>query len=122
MQDKSQTSSKRAFYLGMNPNMNVHQVYTLKGRFVQERWRIAFSRLRLVSHTLRIETGRWARIPVEMRLCDCGFGIQDERHVLFTCPRTNDMRDHYSTIDELFNERDPNKLCHYIYRVLQVYN
>ena len=31
--------------------------------------------------TLRVETDRWARIPHELRTCQCSTGIQDEKHV-----------------------------------------
>ena len=55
---------------------------------------IAFTRMRLSSHRLRIETGRWARLQREHRLCRCG-AIQDEQHVLQDCPLVQHIRDCY---------------------------
>ena len=47
---------------------------------VPEWQRIAFTRFRLSSHRLRIETGRWSRLPREQILCDCGANEpQDEK-------------------------------------------
>ena len=61
-------------------------------KYIEERERLSFTRFRLSSHHLKIETGRWARINVENRLCDCGKGIQDEPHVLFHCGKTEGDR------------------------------
>ena len=51
-----------------------------------------FTRSRLSSHRLKIETGRWARIEPEDRLCMCG-QIQTEEHVLLYCVLTDHIRD-----------------------------
>ena len=66
------------------------------------------TRLRLGSHYLRVETGRWARIPPERRTCSCQSGIQDELHVLLHCPLTQNLRIQYNlnnchTPEELFS-------------------
>lgn len=50
--------------------------------------RISVTRFRLSSHRLKVETGRWARIPRDLRVCLCGNGIQDEHHIIFVCPFT----------------------------------
>ena len=44
----------------------------------------------LSSHKLKVEIGRWSRIPRENRLCKCNLGIQDEYHI-FTCPLVKDI-------------------------------
>ena len=44
---------------------------------------------------LAIETGRWAGIPREQRLCTlCGNGVGDEYHLSFTCvhPVASELR------------------------------
>ena len=58
--------------------------------------RIVVSCLRLSSHRLKIETGRWARLPKENRLhvCSCG-QIQTEQHVLLQCRLTQNLREDY---------------------------
>ena len=89
------TSSRSKFvtYRTINPNFDVHSVYFSKDcSFIPEAYRISFSRIRLSSHNLRIETGRWSRIPRDRRLCPCG-SIQDEEHVLAHCQSTQHIRD-----------------------------
>ena len=78
----------------INPDFNVHCVYRMRSHFIPEHLRIAFTRFRLSSHRLRVETGRWSRLPREQRLCDCG-EIQDEQHVLTICPLVENLRDQY---------------------------
>ena len=63
--------------------------------------------LSLSSHNLKIETGRWSRIPRENRLCECG-EVQDELHITLLCPKTNAMREKYDignfqTLNELMS-------------------
>ena len=57
----------------------------------------SFTRLRLSSHRLRIETGRWSRIPRENRLCACGV-IQDEAHAIQVCPNVGHIRQRYDVL------------------------
>ena len=85
------TGTKFRSYIGINPLLNVHDVYAMT---LPEFARLSFTRLRLSSHNLRIETGRWSRIPRERRLCQCG-AIQDEKHVLVDCPLTEPIRVRY---------------------------
>ena len=84
--------------------------------------------MRLSSHRLRVETGRWARggaqTLCENRLCTCG-AVQDERHVLTACPRTEHIRQTYGNVFHY-----PNILAFakriddfsFIYEVLKVYD
>ena len=65
--------------------------------YVPEYLRVPFTRLRLSSHRLRIETGRWSRIPRENRLCACGV-IQDEAHVIQVCPNVGHIRQRYDVL------------------------
>ena len=92
-------SSRRITYLQMNPSLTVHHLYSCRGK-VNEVHRIAFTRLRVVSHNLAIETGRWykrgrGRLEVAERLCPCG-AVQTELHVLELCPLTRCVRDSYN--------------------------
>ena len=81
---RTQNTSKALTYQSINPELTVHKAYTSQ-EYIDERERLSFTRFRLGSHHLKIETGRWARIEREDRVCDCGGGVQDEQHVLFTC-------------------------------------
>ena len=90
LHDIIRTSQKTKYvtYMGINPNLMVHNVYShavLGDELIPEVYRISFSRMRLSSHRLRIEAGRWSRLPREARLCPCG-QIQEECHVLWDCP------------------------------------
>ena len=101
-------SSRRITYLAMNPSLSVHHIYSSRGK-VNEVHRIAFSRLRVISHNLAIETGRWnrrgrGRLEVTERLCPCG-ALQTELHVLESCPLTRSVR-------ELYNFTSWNEIAH----------
>ena len=55
-----------------------------------EKFRFALSRLRLSSHRLEVETGRWAKpnsIPFENRRCRTCNILEDEYHFLLECSR-----------------------------------
>ena len=82
-------------YRNINPDLALHPVYDAASR-LDDDLRIVFTRFRLASHRLRIETGRWARIPAEERFCQCDTGaVQSEKHVLVECPLVNDIRAKY---------------------------
>ena len=106
------TSSKRQAYVLMNPSLSVHNVYTNMDLSVpvQEHRRLAFSGLRVISHNLRIETGRWARITRENRLCPCGL-MQTEQHIIENCNLLSNIRECYPGMtfntDILLNTAEP---------------
>ena len=95
--------TKAVTYREMNPELVVHSIYSSKD-IVDDDFRIAFSRLRLSSHRLRIETGRWARVPQEQRLCQCGAAVQTERHVLVECTLVREIRVSYGQEFVDFND------------------
>ena len=84
----------------MNPDLSVHNLYQ-KTDHIEDNLRIAFTRVRLSSHRLRSETGRWSHVPSNQRVCPhCdGEAVQDEEH-LFLCPATLPIREKYDvTLD-----------------------
>ena len=88
-------SSRRITYISLNPNCEVHDVYT-KRQYVNDVDRACFTKLRVSAHSLAVETGRWnrrgrGRLPLEERLCPCG-AVQTERHVVEACPLTHPLR------------------------------
>ena len=91
--------TKFSTYVVINPGLDVHPVYRppVGGVYIPERYRIQFTRMRLSSHRLKIEVGRWSRLPRERRLCPCG-DVQDEAHVLSHCYLTQNIRNSYGTI------------------------
>ena len=58
---------------------------------VAEHERQVTTKIRLSSHNMAIEKGRWSRTPREQRLCECG-QIQTERHIIGECPTTEAVR------------------------------
>ena len=79
-------------YKDLNPTLEKSCLYT---QDVPEHVRIKITRLRLSSHNLKIETGRWSRLPKEERLCSCGV-IQTERHIIENCTLAERIREKYS--------------------------
>ena len=125
---RSSESSRRKIYCNaINSNLAIHNVYTSKHN-IYELYRIAFTRFRVSSHMLAVETGRWnrrgrGRLPMEERLCSCGL-IQSEEHVISFCPLSQSLRDNYgfTCINDLMTGSIPNDIvCKIIYEVLEVY-
>ncbi len=114
-------ASKCVTYVALNPTLAVHDAYMKHRGGCQEYQRISFTRLRLSSHKLRIETGRWQRLQRQDRVCDCSLGsVQDELHVLTQCG-------HCSAIRLLYPELDYNNVqsilesdiaCSYVHKCL----
>ena len=101
-------SSKRATYLLMNPSLKPPSVYSNDD--IPEFKRVQYTRIRLSSHNLRIETGRWCRTPREERICECKADIQTEEHILLNCLLTSEIRNTHKiraeTLQELFAGND----------------
>ena len=123
---RTSSSTKRMTYKQLNTTLDSPKLYA--GR-VPEYKRKAFSRFRLSSHRLRVETGRWLRIPREERVCDCGSGsVQNEDHVLLVCDKSKDIREKYRIdhqdlqaffSDELISDADKVSI---IYETLKRYD
>ena len=118
-------ATKTKTYLKMNPKLEVHKVYLNKEPKTPEYKRIALTRLRLSAHQLKIETGRWSRIPRDQRRCKCG-GIEDEAHVLFHCPNTLDIpnkyRLDYNGTEDLANLMDKQYVSDIVFETLSKIN
>jgi hypothetical protein len=120
MRIQASSSTRRQTYLGINPDLSKHRLYK---DGVPEHHRIATTRLRLSSHLLKIETGRWSRIAVEDRKCMCG-EVQTESHILLNCRYSDIIRQQFNNLDfssthALMGAEDCLSLCHYCYRALQ---
>ena len=129
IKDRALTSSKFHVYANeLNISLNVHPIYK-SSIFIPDYQRQSFSRIRLISHNLKIETGRWSRIPRERRVCSCdATQLQTENHVLTSCPLTHNIRINYpmldfSDLDRLFSEElHILQLCSYVHEVLVLYS
>ena len=121
-------STRRVTYCEINPNLSVNVMYS-KDCVVPEYARVATTRLRLSSHRLRVETGRWSRIPREERKCDCG-EIQMEEHVLLFCPLSAHIRNNFPlasqcrSVAQLFgavNSANVKEMCVFCEKILNIY-
>jgi hypothetical protein len=117
------SSSRRLDYVLINPGLVRHRVYD--DSYIQEQSRIAFTRLRLSSHRLTFEMGRWSRTPRERRLCLCG-ATQTVEHVLIQCQLTQQLRQDFqsltfSSVDELMQSNNTSDLCKFCLELLQLY-
>jgi len=105
---KSESSRRRVYCNEINANLGVHNIY-FKKHDISEIHRIAFTRFRVSSHSLAVETGRWkrrgrGRLPLEERLCSCGL-VQSDEHVINICPHSQQIRNSYgfSCINDLMS-------------------
>jgi hypothetical protein len=125
---ENETGTKATKYKEINPDLKVHPVYNTD-TYIDERKRVVFTRFRVSSHSLKIETGRWARINPEDRVCDCDRGgVQDERHIVFDCSKTTDVRgrygindEMYGSVSELMDNHDPSELVDFIDGCMKVF-
>ena len=124
---QSSTRTKSATYTSINPSFEIHPIYQQGGEAVavDDYLRIAFTRLRTSSHRLKIETGRWSRIPRERRLCQCGEDVQTEEHVLAHCELTRGIREKYGQrIDcfRMFMKCEKSKAqLHMVHEILELF-
>ena len=90
----SQTSRNR-FYNNLSPRINgTHYLFDIKERFL----RVALSRMRLGSHNLMVERGRWTKprkTPYPNRVCRTCGTVEDEYHIIIDCPRFSTPRQKY---------------------------
>ena len=90
---KLSVRTKLKTYVDLNPTLSIHNIYlqtTSTANMIPEYLRIMFSKFRLSSHRLKIETGRWSRIERDERLCQC-VAVQTEEHVLVFCPLVHNI-------------------------------
>ena len=109
-------------YRQINPELQKHVMYERNS--ISEFKRLAVTRFRTSSLRLKIETGRWSRIPRERRLCNCGLAeVQDEKHVIETCHHLSELKLTFPNLDfrpEAFFDNDLEELASYIFKALNI--
>ena len=100
------SGSRYTTYLRLNTDLTKHCIYDSVD--IPEYTRVDFTRLRTGSHRLKVETGRWSRLPRERRLCTCEVEeVQDEIHLIESCQHLRNLRLAYPTVvfttDAFFN-------------------
>ena len=111
-------------YRGINPSLSVHRIYTSSNNYIADNRRVELTRFRVGSHRLKVETGRWSRIPRDQRTCACSVGgIQDERHVIFDCDFTRACRDSHGLgpTQELHEVLSSNDYLDYIREIMKMF-
>ena len=125
---RASNATRRITYLSLNPDLILSELYSASFS-VPEFARISVTRLRTSSHRLKIETGRWARIPRNLRLCPCG-EIQNEDHVLLRCPMSQQLRFtfpltvNFGSASQLLNAGYPDivKISYFCTKILELYS
>ena len=74
----SDSHYKYQLYVMFNPN--------LKPVDLSKSYSFSFSRLRLSSHSMPVELGRWNRLKRDVRLCSVCKTVGDEKHFIYSCP------------------------------------
>ena len=117
---RSSDSTRRSSYRTLNPQLDVSPVYDMI--VVPERSRIAFTRMRLSSHHLHYETGRWSRILAHERICPCGL-VQTDKHILLECELTRQSRETHCipncSIEDLFKKVPAETMASYCKDILE---
>ena len=98
----------------MDSLLNILEDYLIHTNDLNNRFSI--SKLRLSSHKLRIETGRYDKLEVEKRLCENCKQVDDEFHFIIDCSLYNNERqilfNNISKIDRSFKNANSNdKFC-----------
>ena len=90
----NEESSKLKFYSLLKTELGAEKYLS---EITHVKQRVDLTRLRLSSHSLHIETGRHNGTQREDRTCTlCNSNlIEDETHVIITCPMYNDIRREY---------------------------
>ena len=66
--------------------------YLSKPIYMYCQYKKLICKLRLSSHCLCIETGRYKNVPLEHRICPmCKFDVEDEYHFMLKCPAYNNL-------------------------------
>ena len=126
VRNKLNATKFQTYCTELNPNLEVHEVYR-KSDYVPDYLRVYFTRLRLMSHNLKIETGRWSRLQREDRVCQCDrVNVQDEKHVLLDCPMTAQIRQRYQllqfeSINSLLKCNNIFVLCKFVKEILDTF-
>ena len=121
---RNSTQTKIVTYRRINPSLSVHRIYTSSNNYIADYRRVELTRFRVGSHRLKVETGRWSRIPRDQRTCACSVGgIQDERHVIFDCDFTRAYRESYELgpTQELHEVLSSDDYLDYIREIMKIF-
>ena len=86
-----QQNTDKVKHLASSDNHYKYQLYVmfnpdLKPADLSKPYSFSFSRLRLSSHSMPVELGRWNRMKRDVRLCGVCKTVGDEKHFIYSCP------------------------------------
>ena len=86
-------------------DLNLASKSSIYDSMLSDYYRVIISRWRLSNHRLNIETGRYTRPMTERskRVCTICDVVEDEKHVVYECPRYREIRNNY---EHLTNDGD----------------
>jgi superfamily II helicase len=90
--NESMKNGKLKTYLALKTNFGLEKYLTILNNFHYKR---SICRLRISSHRLQIETGRYRNVPRDERICQqCSENeIEDEVHFLIKCSENKVVRE-----------------------------
>ena len=100
MRITSSTSSMMVYYV----NLVSDEQSCIYSSFLCDDVRYPITRWRLSNHDLKIEKDRRRDIPRDQRICDLCEVLEDEEHVIFRCPRYDEIRERYVEVLEERND------------------
>ena len=94
IQSSEQSMCKYYTELNLLPESQIYN------SMLSDYFRVIISRWRLSNHGLCIETGRYTKPPTERkdRVCTLCRVLENEEHVIFNCPRYDDIRRKYELV------------------------
>ena len=91
---RSSTSSMMIYYVKLVSD----EKSCIYDSYLCDEARCSITRWTLSNHDLNIEKGRRRDIPREQRVCDTCEVLEDEQHVVFHCPRYNEVRQRHQEL------------------------
>ena len=86
-------NSSKSFMYNHLINHFALQLYLSKSIYYQHMYKKLICKLRLSSHCLCVENGRYKNVPLERRICPmCKSDMEDEYHFMLKCPAFNNLR------------------------------
>ena len=86
-----QESSSNRLFKHLKNNFAFEDYLNMPNKYL----RVSITKIRLSSHLLNVERGRWKKMALTERTCDFCHVIEDEFHAFIECPRYKRVRDLY---------------------------
>ena len=84
--------SKNRLYTHLNVSLiNNNYLFNIKEKYIRN----ALTKIRLGSHNLMVERGRWKNLELIDRQCSNCYAVEDEYHIIMECPLFKEWRKNY---------------------------